>query len=369
MTIFTLLILSAVICACKKNGSTPGDTPTGNSANADTISNRLLFLSATKLNGSMPGGPSGSSLKISFADTLFLADEFKVPVKFLHEDTTKNVAGALIQVYAGGTAGTFYFDVPEVPDLANNDTVSVVLVGIDIEGLTTGGVPPAGAPFEIKIAPYDENGQQLGEVTRPLDVSSPKSEPTGTCGLITTGGDVWEWEYSYTLGPNADDFFNSPLKVWGLDGQIIQGCCTNGTSDYTPNCATNNKRDLVFQTYFNWNREIYMFLNDGTYVGVSDYLSTTPAPEESDFCGNDRGIVHEQFKVSFPEGTWSVDASGHLSAPGDIAVSTAAPPNGDIEILNCRYLTVVQRDLEGGGRNLAKFYRRINPSKPRWNNM
>ena len=73
--------------------------------NADSISNHLQFYEATKIQGTIPNGPAGSSLKISFEDTLYLTNELKVPIKFLHERYSENVAGMYVQVH--GAAGGF----------------------------------------------------------------------------------------------------------------------------------------------------------------------------------------------------------------------------------------------------------------------
>lgn len=363
-----------VLFSCKKNSGTdplrpdpPGDTK--NSFLADTIANRLILMHATKLTGKLPNGPSGSSLKISIKDTLYLSGEIKIPIKFLQQDTTKNITGALIQISAGGSASSYYFDVPEVADVADNDTVAMILVAIDTKDMLEDGVPPVGGvPLEIKIVPHDKNGDALAEVTRPISISKPKKNITGPCGLVNNHGDAWIWEYSYTIGQGDFDFFNSPLKLWGLLGQEIQGCCTNGESDYTANCAPENKRRLNFQTFFNWPREKWVFLEGGIYGGVSDYLAAFPEPEKSDFCGDGPGVVQENFRTSFPDGKWSVNGS-MLSMAGTVAANTAARPNGEIFILNCRFLTIIQRSAEGDRSALAKFYYRQNPGESPWHNL
>lgn len=371
-----LLFLSGMMYACKKPVSMPEEpTPNGHSVTADTISNHLRFVNAVKKQGAIPKGPATSSLKISFQDTLYLVDKWKIPVKFLHEDTTKNVAGAFIQVHAS-TGATFYYDVPELPDIASNDSVSVILIGIDPRGLIdTSGVPSAGAPFnfEIAIVPHDSKGQPLGQVTSPAQVPGENENGTGSCGIVTRPGEYWEWSMSFITDPTSSTgeniFFNSPNKLWGLEGQDIQGCCTNGVSSYTSNCAVENQRRLNFQTFFNWPNEIYKFFEDGTYSGLTEYLSADPAPQGSDFCSTGSGVVQEDFDRSFLEGTWTVDASSFLTTLGTStpqAGSLAARPLGIIDMVTCRLLIIVKPSQEGGSRDLVNFYIRQNSSSPHW---
>jgi hypothetical protein len=318
-------------------------------------------------------------LKISIEDTLFLVDKFQVPVKFLHEDTTKNVGGVYAQIVVGSSGSTFYHDIPETSDMASSDTVSVVLIGIDREGLIgNSGVPPAGSPtpdipFEITLVPYDETGQPVDEVTVPADISNPNTDIIGKCGLANDTGEYWVWLMSYTSDPNGqfaeNTFLNSPNKIWGLIDQQIQGCCTNGVSDYTPNCLDANKRKLKFQTFFNWPMELYQFTDNGTYSGLSEFISADPDPEASDFCGFSQGVVHEDFGRSFLEGTWEVSTSSFLKTLGTSTPqvgSLAARPDGKIVQLNCQFLITEQPSLEGGTSGLVKLYKRWNSETLDW---
>jgi hypothetical protein len=364
--------------ACEKTDPAPDDLiQGGSSANADTIANHLLFSNATKITGIIPKGPAGSSLKISIEDTLSLVDKFRVPVKFLHEDTTKNVAGVYAQIHVGSSGSTFYYDVPEVSDIATNDTVSVVLIGIDRDGLfDDSGVPPAGSPdtditFEITFVPYDETGLLLGEITVPADISTPDTDVSGECGLINGIGEYWVWGISYITDPNdptKDIFFNSRDKLWGLMGQLIQGCCTNGVSAYTANCLEQNKRKLKFYTFFNWPTELYQFHDNGAYSGLSEFLSADPDPTSSDFCGFRNGVVHEDFDRSFLEGTWKVNASvlQTLGTSTPQGGSRAARPDGKIIQLDCDYLITEQADREGGNQTLVKLYVRWDSDRLNW---
>jgi hypothetical protein len=377
VTIFCTLLAAS----CRKSGTDenpviPPVVNPGGSMNADTISNHLRFANAKKITGVIPKGPAGSSLKISFKDTLYLVDKWKLPVKFLHEDTTKNVAGVYIQVHAGSSGGTFYYDVPEVPDIASNDTVSVILVGIDPKGLEdSSGVPPAGGapPFEVTIVPHDPNGQPLDEITVPVSVEAPAADINGECGLITKEGEYWDWSMSFIPDPNnplGEDFFhNDPNKLWGLAGQNIRGCCTDGISAYTANCDSVNFRYLNFQTFFGWPNEIYKFFEDGTYAGLTESISAAPEPQLSDFCGSDPGVVTERFNRSFLEGTWTVSSSSVLTTLGTStpqAGSLAARPLGIIDLVSCRLLIIIKPDNEGGNSNLVTFYIRHNSGSPEW---
>lgn len=262
-----ILIFATIFCInCTKPDAVSTQPPeelpdtTGqlSSLHPDTISNHLLFINAEKKQGSFPAGVSSAALKSNIRDTLHLTG-FLGPIRFLHEDTTKNISGAFIQVHTTG-ASSFYFDVPEVPDVVENDTVSVILVGIDPEGIVDMiGVPPAGpGGFEITIIPHDPNGIPIDEATVPVKIHVPPTESNPACGIVTLPGDYWDWQSTYTTGVNDEiTFFNNPDKFWGLRGQEIRGCCTNGVSDYTANCDSANFRFLNFQTFFNWPSEIY----------------------------------------------------------------------------------------------------------------
>ena len=107
----------------------------------DDLSDHFEFLSAKKISGKIPAAPAGNStLKISFKDTLYMMGSARIPIKFLHDAAT-NVAGVYIQVHrpAASTAGdplyaTYHYDVPELAENAESDTVSVIFVGFDPTG-------------------------------------------------------------------------------------------------------------------------------------------------------------------------------------------------------------------------------------------
>src|SRR5437867_5312741 len=86
-----VMLCVCFILSCRKTENESGQTPviSGSSATADSISDHLQFFNATKKQGTIPKGPSGSSLKISFEDTLYLLQQIKMPIKFLHKGTTQ----------------------------------------------------------------------------------------------------------------------------------------------------------------------------------------------------------------------------------------------------------------------------------------
>ena len=102
-----LLFFAGCIFSCHKNNDSPEDPPVnpGDSTNVDTISNHLQFTGAIKKPGTIPSGPAVSSLKISEKDTIYLMDKVKRSIKFLHMDTTKNVAGIYLQVHQSVAGG------------------------------------------------------------------------------------------------------------------------------------------------------------------------------------------------------------------------------------------------------------------------
>jgi len=358
-----VLLSGGLMQSCKKNDVSPDDPDNPGVINADTIANRLRLTNATKKTGAIPIGPAVSSLKISFEDTLYLVDKWKLPVKFLHEDTTKNVTGVYIQVHKGSSAASFYYDVPEVPDIATNDTVSVILLGIDPKDIID-------SAFGLTIIAHDQNGGALGGVFVPVDILTPTADLSD---LITEQGEYWNWSMSFIPYPNnptgKDIFLNTPNKVWGLVGQNIRGCCTNGRSEYTANCDSANFRFLNFQTFFNWPSELYKFFDDGTYAGLSEYISAAADPQASNFCGSGPGVVNEGFLRSFLQGTWTVNSSNFLTTLGTSTPQSggvAARPDGRIDLVSSRLLIVTQPDREGGRRDLVKFYTRKNSSAPEW---
>ncbi len=367
------LLCLLLMLTCRKpgtdsNGGVPPN-PTG-SANADTISNHLQFFNATKKQGTAPNGPAGTSLKISFEDTLYLMDEVKRPIKFLHEDTTKNVAGVYIQVQGVAIGGTFYYDVPEVPDVADNDTVSVILIGIDPDSLPSF--------FDITIIPYDESGQPRAQTTRPVKIDKLNSDPnSGTCGLVLPIGEYWTWDITLIEDPNSNSllFYNDPDKKWGAGGQFINGCCINGVSSYDINCSgdTAHYRKLPFATFFVFVEEILQFFSDGTFQRHTQELHALPDPDKTDFCGSGPGVVHWDEISVYYFGDWTIKP---LTTPfkGDslnltllITSKTGGTgygrAGGIIHQLDCNTLALIKPDLEGQGHHEVSFFARSHTSE------
>lgn len=330
----------------------------------------------------------GSSLKISFKDTLYLLDEVKRPIKFLHEDTTKNVAGAYVQVHRSFTGSTnvvidasYYYDVPEIPEMADNDSVSVILVGVDPTGLLNpSGVPPAGAPFifDVTIIPYDKNGQPLGSTTRPVKIADQNINPTaGVCGLVLPDGQYWHWDLTLIEDPNSDGlvFYNDPDKKWGPNGQFINGCCIDGKSSYNINCSgdTAHYRSLRFKTFFVYQDEVLQFFSSGEYHRNTVELHSLPAPDESDFCGSGTGVVHWKEYNVFYLGNWSVNQlttrfqgdslNLTLVTKDKVGGSGYGRSGGIIHQLDCNTLVLIQRDREGQSRHEVSFFIRRHTSE------
>ena len=377
-TLCVIILFGGMSSGCKDTDPVP-ENPDQDvvTLNADEIADHLLFPNATKINGPAPKGPTGSSLKISIEDTLSLVDKFQIPVNFLHEDTTQNIAGIYAHISSGPTGASFYYDIPEVPDIATNDTVSVVLIGIDKDGLIDDSADPstnsrASEPFfDITLVPYDQEHKPLGEVKMPARISTTSTNISGDCGLVNRADEFWIWASSYIIDPSSGEyiFFNSRDKLWGLGGQLIQGCCNSGDSEYSLNCPDKNRQFLIFQTFFNWPNEIYHFFDDGTYGGISEFLSGNPDPIASDFCDVRPGIVHTELDSHVMEGTWKVNAASFLTTLASSEPpkrSLAARPDGRIVQVDCDFLIIEQRDLEGGNRTLIKTYVRWISGRLNW---
>jgi hypothetical protein len=385
-----LLLYIVLSTSCKKS-ATVDDLPVvilGDSTNVDTISNHLTFLNAVKKQGAIPTGPAGSSLKISFEDTLYLNDKIKGPIKFLHEDTTQNVAGVYLQVHTavGGTGGSFasyYYDIPEIPDMADNDTVSVILIGVNPAGLID---PAHGVPqlvFEITIIPYSPGGQPLAKAVRPVKISDPKIDPSGnagSCGLVLPPGDFWKWDLSMIEDPGNGKlfFYNDPKKVWGAGGQFITGCCINGVSSYNTVLGCDKdpakaKRKL-FPTFFQFQESDSKFFTDGTYSQFSRQIHVNPAPDETDFCGVAPGVVHGSSSNVTESGTWKITNSAYKGDSLNLSTfrtftsggNGIETPRGFIHQLNCKVLVLVRPGAEGSPFDMVSFFTRIDTSKDGW---
>jgi len=351
-----------------------GDSSTAGSIDADTISNHLQFFNATKIQGTIPRGALVSSLKISFEDTLFLTNELKGPIKFLHLLPSKNVAGIYVQAHdaVGGSSASYYYDVPEIPDLADSDSISVIMIAVDPVGLID--LNSAGASsliFAITIVPYDENGQPIAEDIRPVKIVESISDPL--CSLVLPPGDYWGWDASFI--PDDPFFYNEPNKVFGAGGQFINGSCCNGVSVYglCPGAMETNAK-LHFATYYKINGESLTFFDDGTFFRETFEDSPLAAPAESNFCVSGEGVVLESLNHTKYVGNWTTSP---ITLPPNLAYLSLydnplqltlqgtsssgggfGNPGGIIRQLDCSIgiLWLVQIDREGGGRHLYKVY-------------
>lgn len=388
------MLFVSFIPSCKKtdplNPPVPPvtDSTTGNAVvNSDTISNHLLFLNAIKKQGSMPTAPAGSSLKISYKDTLYIANDVKGPIKFLHEDTTQNVAGVYVQVKSKGGGASYYFDVPEVEEMKVDDTVSVILIGFDPKDLFFGNIPapPGGSTsfvFDVVMTPYDDNKQPIATATRPVKISKQKINEDGTsglCGLELPPGDFWQWDLSLIEDPSGNGklfFYNDPKKVWG-GGQLITGCCINGISSYNTVLGCDKDptkaRRKLFPTWFQHLESDIKFFDDGTYSHFSRQINVNPDPTKTNFCGSGQGVVEGFAKSNTETGTWKIvkvpPYKGDslqlqpFKTAGGFGLTT---PRGYIHQLACNTLVLVRPDNEGGNADFVSFYKRINTSINEW---
>lgn len=391
----TIVLCSVSNTSCKK--SVPDNDPpvnppvgtVGDSTNADTISNHLRFANAVKKQGAIPKGPAGSSLKVSFEDTIYLADEVKRPIKFLHKDTTKNVSGVYIQVHStftGSTDATYYYDVPEIPEMEKNDTVSVILIGLDPEGLLDRNGAPLGGSiiFEVTIVPYGPGGQPLAEALKPVKISNLKTDKSGNaggCGLVLPPGDFWKWHLSLIEEPDGSgklNFYNDPDKVWG-GGQYITGCCINGISSYNAvlNCHTDPTKASrkFFPTFFQHLESATKFFSNNTYSQFSRQIHVNPAPDETNFCGVAEGAVYAKSSNVTEEGTWQITKTSTPYKGDSLYLSLTqtnsngvglVSPGGFIHQLDCNVLVLVKPNNEGQDLDLVSFYTRINTSIDGW---
>jgi len=388
----TVILCGILMATCRKPETEPGNPPANNqtdSTNADIISDHLQFFDATKKQGTIPKGPAGSILKISFKDTLYLMDQVKGPIKFLHEDTTQNIAGIYVQVHGtviGGTGATYYYDVPELTEMEESDSVSVIMIGFDPAGFE----PPL--TFDITITPYDESGHPIAEVVRPVKIAEHNVEPNGnagSCGLVLPDDESWHWELSYILAePITEEhpfyFYNDPNKIFGAGGQVIKGNCCNGISVYGP-CVpgdTTLNASLHFATSYRIMSETLEF-HDGTFLRQTFEDGANPLPASSDFCAGGEGMISYNLNHTIYNGNYTVtattlppDLQGYDDSLRLTLQTTSSSPQGSgfgnsggiIHQLDCTIgaLVLIQLDLEGGGNHLYKFYRRRNISDPYW---
>lgn len=400
---FFCLFCGVSILACEHDPEAdPGTEPSAHAdtltvADLDSFSDRLQFFGATKTFGKSPAAPNGASLKISIKDTLYLLQGIHLPIRFLHENITDNVAGAYFQVVSksrGGILATNFYEVAELTETAENDTVSVIMVGFDPPVIgNSSGVPPAGTPadiVDITITPYNEIGQPLDEITVPVSVQELNDDPTnangsGECSLVNGSGDQWNWDMSfiqYTPQDTIKDpksnffFYSDPTKVFGANGQNIKGCCTDGVSSYDIICASNTttQRSLRFHTFYQIQAENFTFFDNGSYLRQTFEKSAIPAPDESDFCGGGPGVVKQRINHAVTNGNWTMDKMDvsqyfkeasfdapwtYLTLRGTSSTGGGfGNPGGVVYQLTCNFLVLIQPDLEGFEHHLYKFYQR-----------
>ena len=288
--ICTVIACSSIISSCHKTDTVqPPPVNTGNSsASADSLSDHLQFVNAKKIQGTIPAGAQASSLKISFKDTLYLTDQVKMPVKFLHEDTTQNVAGIYIQVQGliGGSFASYYYDVPEVQELDSSDTVSVIMIGIDPTDLQ---VPLS---FNVTITPYDDEHHPIKQTDETIEVVKHTSDPKGKggCGLDNRLNETWDWVMSYM---EKSDFTSTPEKIWGADGQDILGSCCDGNISIYGTCPGVRlpNRSLHFNTFYQIAGEQITFYDGGQFDRRTVERGANPLPDSSNFCDPFEGRV------------------------------------------------------------------------------
>lgn len=387
-----VVICSLIVFSCHKKdlGGAP-PPPSGNTASADSLSARLLFSGATKKQGTSPRGAAGSSLKISFEDTLYLSDELLRPIKFLHLDTTQHVAGVFMQVQAvvnGVLVDAHdYYDVPEIGQADSSDTTSVILVGIDPTDLK----PPL--TFNVIITPYNSNGQPIVTAVKPVKITGHETDAGGKsgCGLVLPDDEFWEWDATFVRNTNNESSLTYPGEVFGAGGQNIGGHCCGGTSIYPFNCPgdTTGRVGLQFLHFATFHRivsETLRFQNDGTFLRQTIQDGEDPIADSSDFCAGGEGRTRYHLNQTVYTGTYSVSRAtlpqalqrweNTDSLQVRLNTTTTTPPlggfgngGGIIHQLDCNVgaLVLIQVDLEGFGQHLFRFYSRRSHNKAdRW---
>jgi hypothetical protein len=392
-TLFVVGAFTACILSCKKTDAPPeNNNNNGNNssgANADTVSNHLQFMVGQEIHGTSPKGPSGSSMKISFQDTLYLMDDVQIPIKFLQMDTTKKVSGVFIQVVGlqGGPIASNYYDVPNVAQIdSTSDTVSIIMVGIDPKGLD---LP---FDFNITITPHSSNGDPIVQITRPVKVTKHHKGPTtgqGACSLVLSPGKEWQWFSTSIKSRTRDgwDFFDDPNRVFGAGGQVINGSCCAGTSVYgfCPGKHATNA-SLHFATYYQISDEIFTFTDQNNYSRITIEENPAPLPASSNFCAGPEGLVEPNIQTTSYTGTFAIVPAtipADLEHYGDSLEIQLTQTNtngsgggfgngmGVIHNLDCEagLLELIQVDLEGFGQHIYRLYKAVSQGSQKWFSM
>jgi len=370
ITAFYIILLFS--CHKKEIPPTPANPTNPNNpqafVSADSLSDRLQFTGAIKKTGTIPKGPAGSGLKISFGDTLFLVDRVKIPIKFLHTDTTKNVSGIFLQVQAlqGGSFASYYYDVPELAAADSSDSVSIVMIGFDPTNLS---LPTS---FNIIITPYNSSHLPIDSAVKPVKIVEHKTNPKGTsgkCGLVNPQNETWDWVMTYR---ENSTFAYTPETAFGSDGQYIGGSCCGGFSVYgiCPGERQPNSR-LHFNTFYQIAREELSLFDDGGFERRTVERGANPIPDSSDFCGVLEGRVRPFLTEVFYSGHYTVEPAVlppsvkdlHDSLVLILNTETSTPKNsgfgnggGIIHYLDCRSLVLISPDPEGSNQTLVKIY-------------
>lgn len=370
----TAFLCAGFVLGCKTDDSLAIDpAPSGDVISADTISDHLRFVNDEKIVGEIPKRPSGSSLQISFKDTLYLHDEVLVPIKFRHEDVSEDVTGVYFQVFSGGTGGAYYYDVPETPQKAENDSVSIIMVGIDPTGIVEPHWGAAGpGNLEIIISPHGPDGQPIATATRPVKISVPQFDSNGSCSIVNPPGEFWSWTSSW----DGSEVWG-PETVFGAKGQDILGCCVNGVSISEAACLNENPEDqrkLRFPTSYQIMSEDIVFIHNGTFIRNTFEKTTAPEPFESDFCGTGPGVVKRSIKHVNYEGNWTINTVTPVPPLDDTFLLRMASTSstgfgfgnrgGFIHQLDCEIGVLILIDFDGEGGYVAKFYDRVNLNRP-----
>ena len=208
---------------------------------------------------------------------------------------------------------------------------------------------------------------------------------SGKCGLVLGPDEVWEWNTSYVLNPQATSeanifsFYADPKKIFGAGGQFINGCCIDGFTEYSTKCAPNYVK-LRFPTFYHRKSELLTFSDNGTYLRETVEAVANPAPDESDFCGSGPGIVKQKLSRVTSTGNWTIRNIGvpaHLRAYYNtrnlLTLQTTSSTGGGfgnsggiIHALGCNQLVLIQPDREGSKQDLYNHYHRQLTTDPDW---
>ena len=342
----------------------------------DDLSDHLEFLNANKIPGKIPAAPAGSSsLKISFKDTLYLMEDARIPIKILHDAAT-NVAGVYVQIHgpSTGTPGnaphsTYHYDVPELVQTSESDTVTIILVAFDPDDFE---LPIS---FPVTIAPYDEAHQLLDGTEKIFTIESFDGSPISgrskseACEFTTPPVEGW-WQWAYSLIEKDGEivFYSSPDIVFG--GQNIKGCCVNGTSDYGASCLQADPKyvnTLFFPTYYQIAGETFIFNLNGTFERITLERHGDPDTDNTNFCGVAYGAIRNTNEFVTYEGNWTLDqATQDLRLQTTTSSGSGYGNPGGIIRYNCHGIIMFQLDREGFGQNLEKFYFRMRPEDYFW---